>query len=115
QTIQSVLDQTYENIEYIIVDGASTDGTMDVVEKYRDRIDVVVSEKDRGVYDAFNKGVGLATGDYILFLNSDDYFYGADVIELLSDFIVTKNYPVGVYGDIFMLNDQTGFVHKHGK
>lgn len=81
QTIQSVLNQTYENIEYIIVDGASTDGTMDVVEKYRDRIDVVVSEKDRGVYDAFNKGVELATGDYVYYLNSGDYFTSEMILQ----------------------------------
>ncbi|AXH98438.1 glycosyltransferase [Sporosarcina sp. PTS2304] len=115
QTIQSVLSQTYENIEYIIVDGASTDGTMDIVEKYRDRIDVVVSEKDRGVYDAFNKGVELATGEYIIFLNSDDYFYKTDVMEKCSDFIVSHEYPIGIYGDIFILNEETGFVDRYSR
>ena len=67
-TILSVLNQTYDNIEYIIIDGASTDGTLDVINKYRGSIDVIVSEKDKGIYDAMNKGLSKATGDYVLFL-----------------------------------------------
>lgn len=112
QTIQSVLNQTYNNIEYIIIDGASTDGTMDIVKKYLNQIDMVVSEKDRGVYDAFNKGLNVSTGDYILYLNSDDYFYENIVIEKLANFIKENNFPIGVYGDIYRINDQTGFVEK---
>lgn len=113
QTIQSVLNQTYGNIEYIIIDGASTDGTMDVVVKYWDQIDAVVSEQDCGVYDAFNKGVHLATGEYTLFLNSDDYFYRDNVIKLLVDFIRINNNPVGVYGEILKINEQTGYMDKY--
>jgi glycosyltransferase involved in cell wall biosynthesis len=79
-TIQSVLSQTYPHIEYIIVDGASKDNTMGVVEKYRSRIATVVSEKDKGLYDAMNKGMQLATGDYLLFLNADDVLSDKDVI-----------------------------------
>ena len=78
--IQSVLVQTYPNIEYIIVDGASTDGTLVIVEKYKDRIYKIVSEKDRGIYDAMNKGVQLATGDVVYFLNADDRLFNANVI-----------------------------------
>ncbi|WP_143306130.1 glycosyltransferase family 2 protein [Chitinophaga vietnamensis] len=79
-TIQSVLSQTYPHIEYIIVDGASKDNTMAVVAPYRDRIAKVVSEKDKGLYDAMNKGMQLATGDYLLFLNADDTLADKDVI-----------------------------------
>ena len=74
-TIRSVMKQTYPNIEYIVIDGLSTDGTLDVIEKYREEISILVSEKDKGIYDAMNKGLALATGDYVLFLNSGDELY----------------------------------------
>jgi glycosyltransferase involved in cell wall biosynthesis len=72
-TIRSVISQDYPDIEYIIVDGVSTDGTLGIVERYRDRIHRVISEKDRGIYDAMNKGVSAATGDIVGILNSDDF------------------------------------------
>lgn len=72
QTIKSVVDQGYANLEYIIIDGGSKDGTLDIVNKYRDKIAVVVSEKDNGISDAFNKGIKRATGDVIGIINSDD-------------------------------------------
>lgn len=72
QTIQSVVGQTYGNIEYIIIDGGSTDGTVDIIKKYEDKIAYWVSEPDKGIYDAFNKGVQAATGEYVQFLGSDD-------------------------------------------
>jgi len=75
QTIQSVLNQTHKNIEHIIVDGGSTDGTLGIIEKYKDAIAHFVSEKDDGIADAMNKGVSVASGDYILFLHADDYFH----------------------------------------
>ncbi|MCQ2095121.1 MAG: glycosyltransferase [Bacteroidaceae bacterium] len=81
QTIQSVLGQTYGNIEYIIIDGASTDGTLDIISKYRDRLSVFLSEKDDGIYDAMNKGVAAATGDWIHFKNSGDTFVSPDTLK----------------------------------
>lgn len=75
RTILSVVNQSYPNIEYIVVDGGSTDGTLDVIEKYKSRIDKLISEPDRGIYDAMNKGVRLGTGDYIQFLNAGDMFH----------------------------------------
>lgn len=74
QTIQSVVNQTYDNVEYIIVDGGSKDGTLDIIKKYEDEIDYWQSEPDKGIYDAMNKGIRLATGDYICLLNADDWF-----------------------------------------
>ncbi len=79
--IDSVLGQTYKNIEYIVVDGASTDGTVEVVQSYGDQISKFVSEPDKGLYDAMNKGIALATGDIIGILNSDDFYIDKFVIE----------------------------------
>ncbi|MFM1931243.1 MAG: hypothetical protein RL226_546, partial [Bacteroidota bacterium] len=79
-TIQSVLSQDYPNIEYIIVDGASKDNTLQIVEKYASRIQTVISEPDKGIYDAMNKGVQAATGDVIGILNSDDFYSDEHVI-----------------------------------
>lgn len=79
--IDSVFSQTYKDIEYIIIDGASTDGTIEVVQSYGDQIDKFISEKDKGLYDAMNKGIKLATGDVVGILNSDDFYIDNYVIE----------------------------------
>jgi len=71
-TIDSIINQTYKNIEFIIIDGKSNDGTLNIVNKYKERISKIVSEKDEGIYDAFNKGLNICTGDLIGFVNSDD-------------------------------------------
>lgn len=80
-SIQSVLSQNYPSIEYIIIDGGSTDRTLDVINRYHSRITKVVSEKDRGMYDAINKGISLATGDIIGNMNSDDFYASCNVIK----------------------------------
>ena len=82
QTFHSVFRQTYSNIEYIVIDGGSTDGTLELIKKYEDKIDYYVAEGDRGLYHAMNKGVELASGDYLLILNSDDW-YEDDCVERL--------------------------------
>lgn len=74
QTIKSVLHQTYSNIEYIVIDGGSTDGSLDIIKKYSDSISYWVSEADKGIYDAMNKGISKATGDLIGIINSDDWY-----------------------------------------
>ena len=79
--IDSVLNQTYSNIEYIVVDGASTDGTVEIVQSYENKITKFISEKDKGLYDAMNKGLLLATGDVIGILNSDDFYIDKFVVE----------------------------------
>ena len=89
ESIESVLSQDYHPVEYIVIDGGSTDGTLDVVEKYRDKISVFLSEPDDGIYDALNKGINIATGDVIAILHSDDLFCGecvvSDMVKRMSD------------------------------
>lgn len=81
KTIVSVMSQTHrKEIEYIVIDGASTDGSVGILERYSDQIDIVVSEKDSGIYNAMNKGVRRASGDYLLFLNSGDTLYAEEVL-----------------------------------
>ena len=81
RTVLSVLNQTYPNIEYLVIDGASTDGTLEILRKYEGRFAKLISEKDKGIYDAMNKGITLASGDYILFMNSGDEIYASDTVE----------------------------------
>lgn len=81
RTIQSVLGQTYPHVEYLIIDGGSTDGTLDVIRQYSGRISNWISEPDKGIYDAMNKGLALASGDYVLFMNSGDEIYAPDTVE----------------------------------
>lgn len=81
RTMLSVLNQTYPHIEYIVIDGASSDGTIDVLKRYENRIARLVIEKDNGIYDAMNKGLAMATGDYVLFMNSGDEIYNLNTVE----------------------------------
>lgn len=102
RTILSVLGQTYTNIEYIIVDGLSKDGTLQVINKYKDRIDKLISEKDNGIYDAMNKGLAVATGDYVIFMNSGDEFYAADTVANV--FAAADDADI-YYGETEMIDD----------
>ena len=79
-TLRSVSEQTYSNIEHIVIDGGSSDSTMSLVSKYGERVTKTISEKDKGIYDAYNKGLIIATGDIIGFINSDDFYFSDDVI-----------------------------------
>lgn len=80
RTMLSVLQQSYPNIEYIVVDGASTDGTYQLISTYSSRLSKIISEKDKGIYDAMNKGLAAATGDYVLFMNSGDEMYDNETV-----------------------------------
>lgn len=83
-TIRSVASQDYDDIEYIIIDGGSTDSTLDIVKKNSNHVDVYLSEKDEGLYDAMNKGIKLASGDVIGILNSDDFFVSRSSVSVFS-------------------------------
>lgn len=85
ETIQSVINQTYDNVEYIIIDGGSTDGTLDIIKKYEDKIDYWVSEKDQGIYDAMNKGLKVCQGAIVGIINSDDWYEDV-TLELVSKY-----------------------------
>ena len=85
QTIQSVLSQNYADKEYIIIDGASTDGSIEIINKYKDQIQYFVSEPDGGIYEAMNKGISASTGDVIGILNSDDLYKNANILQQISD------------------------------
>lgn len=80
-TIESVLNQAYKNVEYILIDGNSSDNTMDIVNEYKDTIDTIISEPDKGLWDAINKGIGLATGDVIGLLHADDFYTDEKVLQ----------------------------------
>ena len=98
-TILSVIKQTYPLIEYIIIDGKSTDRTLDIIKKYNKNISFWISEKDGGIYDAMNKGLKIATGDYLLFLGADDRLFSEQTIES----IISKLQEEEVYyGDCYM-------------
>ncbi|MDO4771279.1 glycosyltransferase family 2 protein [Porphyromonas sp.] len=98
KTIRSVLSQTYPHIHYIVIDGASKDATPEVLSRYREKIDVILSEPDRGIYDAMNKGIVLATGDYVCFMNAGDLFHRDNTLaEAFAQ--VGAPLPGVIYGD----------------
>ncbi|WP_457595024.1 glycosyltransferase family 2 protein [Hydrogenimonas sp.] len=112
-TIKSVLAQKYTNIEYIIIDGGSTDGTVDIIKKYEDKISYWVSEKDNGISDAFNKGLAQATGEYILMLNCGDTLISDTAIDVdkLTENCITAFQSITPYGNIF----PAGYVYSNEK
>lgn len=97
--IDSVLSQTYKDIEYIIIDGASNDGTVEIIKSYGDSISKFVSEPDKGLYDAMNKGISLATGDVVGILNSDDFYVDEDVIDTVVK-VFEKNKCDSMFADL---------------
>jgi glycosyltransferase involved in cell wall biosynthesis len=112
RTIQSVINQTYKNIDYIIIDGGSTDKTLDIIHKYEEKIDYWITENDKGIYDAMNKGISLARGEWINFMNSGDIFFDKETIAKIN-FDRDKNINV-LYGDAE--TEYTGFskIYKAG-
>ncbi len=107
ETINSVISQNYNNIEYIIIDGASTDDTLKIIEENKQYISQFVSEPDDGIYDAFNKGIKLATGDVIGFLNSDDIFHNEKVISTVVKSLKDSKADL-VYGDLVYRSNPKG-------
>ena len=103
-TIKSVQEQSYPNIEYLIIDGGSTDGTLDIIENYQQVITKSVSEPDNGLYDAMNKGMEMATGDFIWFLNCGDHIYAPEIVEKLAAQCLPDTDII--YGEVMLVDDQ---------
>ena len=99
KAIDSVLNQTYDNIEYILIDGCSTDGTVDIIQSFGSKIDKFICELDDGIYDAYNKGISLSTGDVIGFLNADDFYISTDTLSHVMDVFDLEESDI-VYGDL---------------
>ena len=115
--IQSVAAQTYKDIEYIIIDGGSKDGTLDIIRKYAERgvINKWVSEPDNGMYDALNKGIKMAEGEVIGFLHSDDIFAHERVIERVAQTFMQDNNIDGIYGDLIYINKNCNKIIRYWK
>lgn len=114
-TINSVLCQSYNDIEYIIIDGKSNDNTISIINSYSDKISKIVSEKDNGLYDALNKGIDLATGDIIGLLHSDDFYTSNLVIEKIVQQFQSTNAD-GVYADLYYVNrENTQIINRKWK
>lgn len=114
-TVESVVAQTYDNIEYVIIDGASTDGTVDYVKKLGPRVDKFVSEPDKGIYDAMNKGIDASTGDFLIFMNAGDVFYSTETVSKIFEGNEYSEFGV-VYGDVAkMAFDGVAVVKKAGE
>ena len=109
-TIQSVVFQTYRNVEYIIVDGGSNDNTLDVVHKYQERICKVISEPDKGLYDAMNKGIRMATGDYLCFLNAGDELHENETLQKIVYTLKGKELPDVIYGETAIVDEEGHFL-----
>ena len=110
QTIKSVLEQKNVAIEYIIIDGGSSDTTLDIIKRYEPSIDRYISESDKGIADAMNKGVALATGDYVLFLHADDYLYSDDALKMAVPYLKGQK-DIYIFDTIFSM--KKGNLRRH--
>jgi glycosyltransferase involved in cell wall biosynthesis len=107
QTIQSVINQTHCNLEYLVVDGGSTDGSLAILRKYEHAIDYWVSEADSGIYNAMNKGVSLSTGDWLIFINADDFLWSPSVLhQVATELEDLSAQTLVAYGKIMLLDSQ---------
>lgn len=112
-TIRSIAEQisNYPQIEYIIVDGASKDDTLLIVDQNNQYITKMISEPDEGLYDAMNKGIDLATGDYLCFLNAGDSFYKPDTLKQIAERAILENFPDIIYGETAIVDSAGKFLH----
>ena len=106
EAVRSVLNQSYKNIEYIIIDGKSSDNTLKKIEPLKDKISKIISEKDSGIYDAMNKGINISNGDIVGFLNYDDMFYDNYSLEIIAKAFVNQKKIDCVYGDLIYVNQK---------
>lgn len=111
QCIQSVISQNYPHLEYIIIDGGSTDNTLSIIQEYREHIHVLVSESDQGIYDAMNKGIRLATGDVVGMLNADDHFADDNVLQVVAGIFAQQDTEI-VYGDMDIIDQHSRVIRK---
>lgn len=113
--IESVLGQKYNNIEYVVIDGKSTDGTLDIIKQYSNRISKIISEDDNGIYDAMNKGIKYSTGEIIGILNSDDFYIDNTIIQLVVN--AFEKYKVSsVFGNlVYVDNSDTSKITRYWK
>ena len=109
--IQSIIGQKFKNIEYIVIDGGSTDDTLDIISKYKSDINILISEPDKGIYDAMNKGIKLATGDVVGMLNADDYFVDNAVLAAVAEVFKTQNTNI-MYADLDYVNPADDIIRK---
>ena len=107
QTLLNVLSQSYPNIEYIVIDGGSTDGTVDIIRRYESGLAYWVSEPDKGIYDAMNKGLQKATGDYVWFINAGDTLCSSDTVQsVVSRWQKRKALPDIIYGETNIVDEE---------
>lgn len=105
ETLRSIAEQNYSNVEHIVIDGGSSDGTMDVLAAHNSQIDVLRCEADRGIYDALNKGISLASGDVVGFLHADDVFADSAVLSRIADVFSDENVGAA-YGDLVYVHER---------
>lgn len=108
ESLLSIVNQTYHNREYIIIDGGSTDGTLELLNQYKDRIDILVSEPDRGIYDAMNKALRRATGDFLIFMGADDHFMSWHTLERVAPKLEDQHHVY--YGNVYF--EGYNLIHK---
>jgi glycosyltransferase involved in cell wall biosynthesis len=111
KTLLSVLNQSYPDIEYIVIDGKSTDGTWEIISRYKEQIAYSISEADKGIYDAMNKAIKVATGEWIIFMNCGDSFYAEDTIRKIFNGYKDNGESI-VYGDCFVTNSSSKQDHR---
>lgn len=107
ETIESVINQDYSDLEFIIIDGNSTDGTIELIKKYHSRINFFLTEKDKGIYYAMNKGIMNASGDWLLFLNSGDVFIDSTILSSCEEYLKNAEYDI-VFGDVKAKSEELG-------